>query len=184
MTDLILPAERPLPLIPDAHWRIEQIQVINWGGFHQRTATFDFHPDATIVTGASGVGKSTVLDAYLALMMPSDVAFNGASNAAAGGRVRGSDQRSLRTYLKGKTDDTVEDGVTVDKSLRGQGKPTWGAVAATFVADTGSRFTVVRAYFVPADAVRDGDILKRMMTIPGTFKVGDLYECARVASES
>lgn len=130
MTDITIVADKPHPLIPDTHWRIEQIQVINWGGFHQKTATFEFHPDATIVTGASGVGKSTILDAYLALMMPSDVAFNGASNAAAGGRVRGSDQRSLHTYLKGKTDDTVEDGITVDKSLRGQGKPTWGAVAA------------------------------------------------------
>ncbi|PZU47023.1 MAG: hypothetical protein DI566_06855 [Microbacterium sp.] len=184
MTDLNLTAASARPLIPDTHWRVEQIQVINWGGFHQKTSTFQFHPDATIVTGASGVGKSTILDAYLALMMPSDVAFNGASNAAAGGRVRGSDQRSLRTYLKGKTDDTVEDGVTIDKSLRGQGKPTWGAIAATFIADTGNRFTVVRAYFVPAAAARDGDVLKRMMTIPGAFNVGDLFEFARVGSES
>ena len=184
MTDLTLTSGRARPLIPDTHWRIEQIQVINWGGFHQKTTTFEFHPDATIVTGASGVGKSTVLDAYLALMMPSDVAFNGASNAAAGGRARGADQRSLRTYLKGKTDDTVEEGVTVDKSLRGQGKPTWGAVAATFIADTGDRFTVLRAYFVPASAARDGDIIKRMMSIPGTLDVGDLYEFARVGSES
>lgn len=184
MTDVTLAAHSARPLIPDTHWRIEQIQVINWGGFHQKTTTFEFHPDATIVTGASGVGKSTVLDAYLALMMPSDVAFNGASNAAAGGRVRGTDQRSLRTYLKGKTDDTVEAGVTVDKSLRGQGKPTWGAVGATFIADTGNRFTVVRSYFVPSSASRDGDIVKRMMTIPGTFDVGDLYEFARIGSES
>lgn len=184
MIDFTLTADSARPLVPDTHWRIEQIQVVNWGGFHQKTSTFQFHPDATIVTGASGVGKSTILDAYLALMMPSDVAFNGASNAAAGGRVRGSDQRSLRTYLKGKTDDTVEDGLTVDKSLRGQGKPTWGAIAATFVADTGNRVTVIRAYFVPAAAARDGDVLKRMMTIPGAFNVGDLYEFARVGSES
>ncbi|WP_438354656.1 ATP-binding protein [Microbacterium sp. CJ88] len=184
MTDFTLTADKARPLIPDTHWRIERIQVVNWGGFHQKTTTFEFHHDATIVTGASGVGKSTILDAYLALMMPSDVAFNGASNAAAGGRVRGSDQRSLRTYLKGKTDDTVEEGMTVDKSLRGQGKPTWGAIAATFVADTGNRFTVVRAYFVPAAAARDGDVVKRMMTTPGTFNVGDLYEFARVGSES
>lgn len=174
----------PRPLIADTHWRIEHIQVINWGGFHQKVANFHFHPDATIVTGASGVGKSTVLDAYLALMMPSDVAFNGASNAASGGRARGSDQRSLRTYLTGKTDDTVEDGMTVDKSLRGHGKPTWGAVAATFIADTGTRFTAIRAYFVPAAATRDGDILKRMMTISGPFNISELYDFARVGSES
>lgn len=184
MTDLTMISATTRPLIPDTHWRIETIQLINWGGFHQRPTTFTFHPDATIVTGASGVGKSTVLDAYLALVMPSDVAFNGASNVAAGGRARSAEQRSLRTYLQGKTDDTVDDGVTVDKSLRGNGKPTWGAVAATFIADTGNRFTAIRAYFVPASASRDGDILKRMMTIPGTFGVGDLHEFARIGSES
>lgn len=78
-----------IPLLPSSQWRIEQIQLVNWGGFHQRTATFAFHPETTIVTGASGVGKSTVLDAYLALMMPSDVPFNGASNAATVGRAGG-----------------------------------------------------------------------------------------------
>ena len=37
-----------------------------------------------MISGASGVGKSTVLDAYTALMMPSDTKFNGASNDAVG----------------------------------------------------------------------------------------------------
>lgn len=173
-----------IPLLPSSQWRIEQIQLVNWGGFHQRTATFAFHPETTIVTGASGVGKSTVLDAYLALMMPSDVPFNGASNAATVGRARGAEQRSVLTYLRGKTDDTVEDGVTVDKVLRGQGKPTWGAIAATFIAETGDRFTAMRAYFVPVGVARDGDVVKRMMTIPGSFEIRQLGDFARVGSES
>ena len=62
-----------------------------------------FAPGATLLTGGSGTGKSTLLDAYLAVMMPSDTPFNGASNDAATGRARGARQRNLLTYLRGKT---------------------------------------------------------------------------------
>ena len=69
-------------------WRAELLQLVNWGGFSGRV-TVDLHGDATMISGASGVGKSTVLDAYTALMMPSDTKFNGASNDAVAGRARG-----------------------------------------------------------------------------------------------
>src|SRR5690242_13878363 len=62
----------PLIYVPGAtegtvQWRAEAFQLVNWGGFEGR-ARFDFHPGATLVTGASGTGKSTLLDAYIALM--------------------------------------------------------------------------------------------------------------------
>ena len=62
-------------------WRAEVLQMVNWGGFSGRVS-IDLHADATMISGASGVGKSTLLDAYTALMMPSDTRFNGASNDA------------------------------------------------------------------------------------------------------
>src|SRR5438270_41066 len=52
-------------------WKAETFQLVNWGGFEGRVR-FDFHPGATLLSGASGTGKSTLLDAYIALMMPSD----------------------------------------------------------------------------------------------------------------
>ena len=65
----------------DTQWKLESLQVINWGGFEGHH-TLPFHPDATMLSGGSGTGKSTLLDAYTALMMPSSVAFNGASAPA------------------------------------------------------------------------------------------------------
>ena len=65
-------------------WRAELLQLVNWGGFSGRAAV-DLRADATMISGASGVGKSTVLDAYTALLMPSDAKFNGASNDAVAG---------------------------------------------------------------------------------------------------
>ncbi|NGZ99508.1 hypothetical protein G5V59_01230 [Nocardioides sp. W3-2-3] len=116
--------------------------------------------DATMISGASGVGKSTILDAYTALMMPSDTKFNGASNDAVAGRARSAGQRNLLSYLRGAVDvvDDPRTGRPVEQLLRGKGADTWGAVAMTFVNDQGGRFTALRTYYVPRRATRSGDV--------------------------
>lgn len=97
------------------------------------------------------------------------IAVNGASNAAAGGRARSAEQRSLLRYLRGKLDDVVEDGQTVDKLLRGRGGPTCGAIATTFVADTGDRCTAMRGDFAPASATKD-DLHAPRLPVPGGLR--------------
>ncbi|TFC91163.1 MULTISPECIES: SbcC/MukB-like Walker B domain-containing protein [Cryobacterium] len=158
-------------------WRAESFQMVNWGGFqgHHEVA---FAPTATLVSGASGTGKSSLLDAYLALMMPSDTPFNGASNDAGSGRARSADQRSLMTYLKGKTDANREAGTgeLQDQVLRGAHESTWGALSMTFIDDNQRRFTVLRAYFVPRGGTRFADVTMKMATIDGYLDLRDLAE--------
>ncbi|GAA3348639.1 ATP-binding protein [Amorphoplanes nipponensis] len=179
---LPFPVTRPTPPSTDGllQWRAESFQLVNWGGFEGQ-ARFDFHRGATLISGASGTGKSTLLDAYIALMMPADTPFNGASNDAVTGRARSAEQRSLLSYLRGQTDTTADEhGRERPKLLRGAGRPTWGAVAMTFVDDHDRRFTALRAYFVPARAAQVVDIVMRMATIDGRF---DLTELAGYADE-
>lgn len=155
-------------------WRAETFQLVNWGGFEGRVR-FDFHPGATLLSGASGTGKSTLLDAYIALMMPSDVSFNGASNDAVAGRARSAEQRNLLSYLRGQTDTTTDaDGQEKAKVLRGDRSATWGAVGMTFIDDRRRRFTAFRVYYVPARARRLGDIIMRMATLDGALDLADL----------
>jgi uncharacterized protein YPO0396 len=158
-------------------WRAETFQMVNWGGF-QGFHTFAFARDATLVSGASGTGKSSLLDAYLALMMPSDTPFNGASNDAGSGRARSSDQRNLLTYLKGKTDSSREadTGEMHDTVLRGADSSTWGAVGMTFIDDNSRRFTVLRAYFVPRGGTRPADITMKMATVDGRLDLRELAD--------
>lgn len=155
-----------------SQWRLESMQLVNWGGFGGVT-TVEFSHGSTLISGASGTGKSTVLDAYLALMMDSNTPFNGASNDAGRGRARSATQRSLLTYLRGKLDDIRENGEAAELNLRGSNSWTWGAVAATFVNDRDQRFTPVRLYYVPRSAARDGDITKKLCTTPGTVDLKD-----------
>lgn len=157
-------------------WKAKTFQLVNWGGFEGRVR-FDFHSGATLISGASGTGKSTLLDAYIALMMPSDVSFNGASNDAVAGRARSAEQRNLLSYLRGQIDTTTDaDGQEKAKVLRGDRTATWGAVGMTFVDDHGRRFTAFRVYYVPARARRAGDITMRMATFDGSLDLADLQQ--------
>lgn len=162
-----------------SQWRIEALQMVNWGGFESHHEV-RFDHGSTLMSGASGTGKSTVLDAWIALMMPSDTPFNGASNDA-GGRARSAEQRNLLTYLRGKTDAARVTGSDEmrDHVLRGDdGGHVWGALAGTFVDDNVRRFTVLRTYFVPGGATKGGDVATSYATFDGYFDLTQLTPLA------
>ncbi|NYD58590.1 uncharacterized protein YPO0396 [Nocardioides marinisabuli] len=156
-------------------WRAGLLQMVNWGGFAGLT-TVPLGGDATMISGASGVGKSTILDAYTALMMPSDTKFNGASNDAVSGRARGVGQRNLLSYLRGAVDvvDDPRTGRPVEKLLRGRGVDTWGAVAMTFVNDRGGSFTALRTYYVPRRATRSSEVQMQLVSHEGPLDLASL----------
>lgn len=160
-------------------WKAETLQLVNWGGFHGHS-TVTFAPTTTLLSGASGTGKSTLLDAYIALMMDSNVPFNGASNDATVGRARSADQRSLVSYLRGKTDTSRNsEGDLADEVLRGHNTPTWGALAMTFVDDNQRRFTLARLYYVPRAATRDGELVRKLCTVDGTIDLRSAEQFAK-----
>lgn len=163
------------PADDTVQWRAALLQLVNWGGFSGLT-TVPLRGDTTMISGASGVGKSTILDAYTALMMPSDTKFNGASNNAVAGRARGVGQRNLLSYLRGAVDvvDDPRTGRPVEQLLRGKNADTWGAVAMTFTNDQGGRFTALRTYYVPRRASRSGDVQMQLATHEGALGLESL----------
>lgn len=76
-------------------FRLQRLEVFNWGTFHQRV--WSLHPDGRncLLTGDIGSGKSTLVDAITTLLVPANrIAFN----KAAGAEFR---ERSLRSYVLG-----------------------------------------------------------------------------------
>lgn len=160
-------------------WLAESMQLVNWGGFEGHHYV-DFSDTATLLTGASGTGKSTLLDAYIALMMDSKTPFNGASNDNVAGRARGADQRSILSYMRGKTDASRESGTgrLRDDVLRGADASTWSGIAMTWQNDVGERFTALRLYFAPVSAQVFGDVTKKLATIENAFDLSEVAEFA------
>lgn len=160
-------------------WTAETLQMVNWGGFEGHH-TIDLSKRATLITGASGAGKSTLMDAYIALMMDSTVPFNGASNNNVTGRARGSEQRNVLSYMRGKIDTSREAGTggLQDQVLRGHGSSTWSAVSMTWRASNDDRFTALRIFFASAGAATYQDLGKHWATVDRSFDLRGLESYA------
>ena len=75
-------------------FRLEQLQLRNWGTFDKRTWTFRADGHNGLLTGDIGSGKSTIVDAITTLLLPANrITYN----KAAGAETR---ERSLRSYVQ------------------------------------------------------------------------------------
>lgn len=123
--------------------RLALVQVVNWGTFH---GAHSIHVDrnGTLLTGNSGVGKSTLFDA-----MSRVFDARPRSNEAAAQRVGGAveDKRTTFTYMRGK----VGDKAVGEGSASAFQRPgaMWSAVALTFDNAAGSRVTISALFDLP-----------------------------------
>ena len=76
-------------------FRLERLEVLNWGTFNQRVWTLKPDGRNGLLTGDIGTGKSTLVDAVTTLLVP---AHRVAYNKAAGAATR---ERTLRSYVLG-----------------------------------------------------------------------------------
>jgi len=76
-------------------FRLERLEVLNWGTFHEKVWSIDPAGENLLLTGDIGSGKSTLVDAITTLLVPPGrVAYNKAAGAE-------SRERTLRSYVNG-----------------------------------------------------------------------------------
>jgi len=76
-------------------FRLQRLEVFNWGTFDDRVWTLQADGHNTLLTGDIGSGKSTLVDAVTTLLAPAHrVAYNKAAGA-------GSKERTLKSYVLG-----------------------------------------------------------------------------------
>jgi len=75
---------------------LSRLEVLNWGTFHKHVWALPIHGQNALLTGDIGSGKSTLVDAITALLVPPRrIIFNKAAGAE--GR-----ERSLKSYIRGE----------------------------------------------------------------------------------
>ena len=140
-------------IAPGQH-RVARLQLVNWGTFH---GYFDLPvPRAgLLVTGPSGSGKSSLLDALASvLVQPRWLQFNAA--AQEGGAADRS--RTLVSYVRGAYKREA-DGATGEVSTTFlRAGATWSAVALTFDDAGGRLTTVLRLFHLPRGTTAAGDL--------------------------
>jgi uncharacterized protein YPO0396 len=98
-------------------FRLERLEVYNWGTFDGRVWTFEAGGRNGLLTGDIGSGKSTIVDAVTTLLLPANrISYN----KAAGADTR---ERSLRSYVLGyyKSERSEVTGTSRPVPLRGSG---------------------------------------------------------------
>ena len=119
--------------------RLSELSVYNWGSFHGlHSARID--PDGTLITGDNGSGKSTFIDALMALLLPAGKAtFNVA--AAQGDKA----DRSLLSYMRGSYG-SAHDGVATRVKSKREGAVVT-ALRAAYRADDDSELTLLAMFW-------------------------------------
>lgn len=130
-------------------WTLHKMQLVNWGcfdGYHP--VTFAGPQQVTLITGSTGTGKSTLLDAHIVLMHDPSTALNRASNATVR-RSRSGETRNVVSYMRGVHGQTRDVDGERDMLLR-EGS-VWSAIAETWRSTDGGILTAVSAFFSTAN---------------------------------
>jgi uncharacterized protein YPO0396 len=78
-----------------AGYRLDHVEVLNWGTFDRQVWRLTSGAETSLLTGDIGSGKSTLVDALTTLLMPAHrIAYNKAAGAE-------SKERTLRSYVEG-----------------------------------------------------------------------------------
>ena len=119
-------------------FHLSRLQVINWGvfdGYH----SIPFGPGGALIAGASGSGKSSLLDAISLGFLPFNRRnFNASGDNTAAGSSAG--RRTVDKYVRGAWGQRSDGGTSRVMYLRGDGTA-WSAVAVTYSSDSGRAVT-------------------------------------------
>jgi uncharacterized protein YPO0396 len=142
--------------VPTWQYRVEQVQVLNWGGY-AGLQVMQAGRASTAILGPSGRGKSTLLDAMASVIMPNPQEFN----QAARDDKRGKRERTVYSYARGLTVSHQDDNgrSSTPSYLRPPGGPGFpSGTAITWCTGIGRRVTAFRLAWVGADTTDNAAI--------------------------
>jgi uncharacterized protein YPO0396 len=113
-----------------AGYRLDHVEVFNWGTFDKQVWRLTPGAETSLLTGDIGSGKSTIVDAVTTLLMPANrIAYNKAAGAEA-------KERTLRSYVEGhyKSERVEASGHSRAIGLRTNAK-TYSVILGVYVND-------------------------------------------------
>lgn len=149
-----LPAAAASPDV-SGQWRLSRIDVVNWGTFNGHHVV-DVPRTGLVITGDSGTGKSSLLDAVTTVLTPRPkVRYNAAAQDQS---VRASD-RSLVSYIRGAWRSTdAEDADEVRSDFLRAGA-CWSGVRLRFdTADGQDPVVLVKLFKLNRGQMSSGDV--------------------------
>jgi uncharacterized protein YPO0396 len=154
---------------PRQQFRLTRIQTYNWGTFEKRMDV-SVPKEGYLLIGASGSGKSTMLDASTALLTPPRWADYNAAARQQGDR----HDRNIMTYVRGawaKQTDELS-GEAARKFLRTEA--TWSAVAHTYRNDEDRVVTLCAIFWIVGTSTASDDVKRAYLVFQRDFDLEEL----------
>ncbi|MBS0349968.1 MAG: ATP-binding protein [Proteobacteria bacterium] len=151
-------------------FRISSLQVFNWGTFSGRH-DIPIAERGFLFVGRSGTGKSTLLDAFSALLIPARwIDFNAAAREAE----KSGRDRNLLTYLRGAWAEQKDNasGEIATQYLRSGS--TWSALALTYQNSLNQTVTLMQLFWIRGNSNSSADIKRLYLIIERAFDLREL----------
>jgi uncharacterized protein YPO0396 len=154
-------------LFENEQFRMTKLQVYNWGTFSD-LHDIPISPKGFLFVGRSGTGKTTLLDAFSALLIPPRwVDFNAAAREA---ERKGRD-RNIVSYIRGawaeKEDETSGD-ISTHYLRPGT---TWSALALTYKNETGQIVVIGQIFWIHGNSNGTADVKRYYFIFERTFNL-------------
>lgn len=157
-----------------AQFRISRVQILNWGAY-SGLQVMAVQRSGVVILGPSGRGKSTLLDAMAAVILPNPQEFNQAARDDRGKKR----ERTVYSYARGHTDQRQDENrrSATTNYLRPPGGPGFPSGSAiTWETGDGRRATTFRLAWIGSDV--DGPEAVGNSTVYGF--VNDLFDLAQL----
>lgn len=147
-----------------AGYRLQHLEVLNWGTFDSQVWHLTPGAETALLTGDIGSGKSTLVDALTTLLMPAHrIAYNKAAGAD-------SKERTLRSYVEGhyKSERNETTGRSRAVGLRMGGR-TYSVILGVFTNDGHDETVTLAQVFQQRDTT--GQPYRFFVTAPKSLAI-------------
>jgi uncharacterized protein YPO0396 len=135
-------------------WRLARVELLNWGTFdgHHR---IDVARKGHLFTGASGSGKSSLLDAIATVLTPDKwLRFNSAAQES----TARNDDRSLVSYVRGAWSKEADENLDRAVSTYLRKGATWSGILLRFENEQDSPVTLARLFHLRGSSVDKAEL--------------------------
>ena len=122
-------------------FRLESIELYNWGTFNKKIYKLHIEGDNGLLTGDIGSGKSTVVDAITTLLVPHQkITYNKAAGSTA-------KERTLYSYIAGEYKNSVDEDSGSSKAIALRDSKNYTVLLARFENSYANEIVTVAQFF-------------------------------------
>ena len=156
----------------DEQYRIYKLQVFNWGTF-SGLHDIPISEKGFLFVGGSGTGKTTLLDAFSAMLIPPRwIEFNAAAREAD----QGKRDRNLVSYIRGAwAEQKDEDSGFIAKSYLRTGS-TWSSLALSYRNGLGHIIVLVRLFWIKGNLSGAADVRRQFFIFEREFDLREMED--------